>query len=81
MRFNASNALIPKHVSVTRRKSMQFRLTSPDDTPMSCQSSPAIPVNLRCISTVGLLSVGGNSICAVGHAIRAGLGRSQKRGV
>jgi NAD(P)-dependent dehydrogenase (short-subunit alcohol dehydrogenase family) len=30
---------------------MQRRLTSPRDTPKSCQSSPAILVNLRCIST------------------------------
>jgi len=30
---------------------MQRRLTSPGDTPKSCQSNPAILVNLRCIST------------------------------
>ena len=31
---------------------LQPRLTSSRDTPNSCQSSPAIPVNLRYISTV-----------------------------
>ena len=30
---------------------LQRRLTSLHDTPKSCQSSPAFPVNLRCIST------------------------------
>ena len=37
-------------VSVTR-SSVHRRLTGSRDTPKSCQSSPAIPVNLRCIST------------------------------
>jgi putative transposase len=32
---------------------MQRRLTTFDDTPTTCQSTPAILVNLRCISTEG----------------------------
>jgi hypothetical protein len=34
------------------RVRMQRKLTSHRDTPKSCQSSPAIPVNLPCISTI-----------------------------
>jgi hypothetical protein len=30
---------------------MVLRVRGSRDTPKSCQSSPAIPVNLRCIST------------------------------
>jgi hypothetical protein len=36
---------------------MQRRLTSPGVTPKSCQSNPAILVNLRCISTVAAAAV------------------------
>src|SRR6478735_2097440 len=35
---------------------MQYRLTSSRDTPKFCQSSLAIPVNLRCNSTEGRAS-------------------------
>jgi len=56
---------------------MQRRLTSSCDTPKSCQSSQAIPVNLRCISTataddytgwlVGELESIGHPVDLVGH--------------
>ena len=49
---------------------MQCRLTSSRDTPKSCQSSPAVLVNLHCNSTAGLdeirqvpLTVGTRAMC------------------
>jgi hypothetical protein len=43
---------------------MQRTLTSLRDTPKFCQSSPACPVNLRCISTVLRLRAGGEEEAA-----------------
>ena len=52
---------------------MQRRLTSLRDTPKSGQSSPAIPVNLHCISTTtivipGSFTSGTNHFAHAGHA-------------
>jgi hypothetical protein len=49
---------------------MQCRLTSSHDTPRFGQSSPAIPVNLRCISTV-LNQVVGSQVARLAGVSRA----------